>query len=258
MKISLKGFWVLLLILGGLQTAARAGQQVYLSESPNGKYRILVEQVLDRRVGDRFFFRYPLILENTKDSRRHFQIVDAGSPLIYETDKGTFKLTWDKTHSTSWDDVHQGNWDVIHFDWAPDNLKVFIRLEIMEGSWKTYFVDVNSGKTKDITPELEEKMVSRVEFHDWDCQQPVIELVQWTKPYLAFFKLTGIYGADKDKENNRLHYLRDSVLYDTVLEKVVSNCDDCKDDKSLNVFDKYYLKSLPTPTPIPEETPTGQ
>ncbi len=240
MKTALKGFFAFFLIFTGWTSVAKAGQQIYLSTSPSERYRVIVEQVIDRRVGDQVFFRYPVSLVNVKNPRHHFEIMDAGSPLIRETEHETFQL----------------HWESIHFDWAKDNLKFFIELEAIEGIWKTYFVDVNSGKTTEITEDLEKALYDKTK--DWDCQQPKIELVQWTKPHLAFFRLTSICGKDKTKENPKLFYQKDSVLFDTEKGMVASECMDCKDEKSVKKFDNYYIDSIPTPTPTPEETPTAQ
>jgi hypothetical protein len=241
MKTLFKSFGVLVIALL-LAGTAQAGQQIYLSTSPSGKFRVVIEQVLERRVGDQVFFRYPLMVVNTRNPKRHFEIRDGGSPLVQETDKGTFKI----------------NWDSFHFDWAKDSEKFFLRLEVIEGTWNTFFVSVTNGKTQDITADLEKGLVGKADFHDWGCEQPKVELVTWTKPYLAFLKLTSICGKDKTKENPKLFYSSDSVLYDTQKEMVVSDCGDCKDEKSLKKFDKYFIASIPTPTPTPEETPVTQ
>src|SRR5271154_5025518 len=129
MKSSLKGFLAVFLLFSAWQGTAHAGQEIYLSLSPNERYRVVVDQVLDRRVGDHLFFRYPISLVNARNQNRHFEIKDGGTPLIKETDKGTFTVHW---HS-------------IRFDWAPDSLKFFVYLEVIEGTWKTYFVDINTG-----------------------------------------------------------------------------------------------------------------
>lgn len=248
MKTFLRGLALLILFYAGWAGAARAGQEVYLSTSPNNRYRIYVEQDIARRVGDRIFFRYPLMLVNVRRPDHHFWILDAGSPLIQETDTGTFKLHWDETNPTEPSSIH--------FDWSPDSLKVFIHLEVIEGTWKTYYVDVNTGKTMDITADLEQYLVQKTS--GWACEAPKIQLVKWTKPNMAFFRLTSTCGKNKEKLNDNFFYQTDSVLFDTEKDKTVDDCMGCKDDKSVNVFDKYYLKSLPTPTPTPEETPVAQ
>lgn len=248
MKTLLKGLILLVPLFSGWMGVARAGQEVYLSTSPNERYRIYVEQDIDRRVGDRIFFRYPLMLVNVKRPDHHFWILDAGSPLIQETDSGTFKLHWDETNPTEPSSIH--------FDWSPDSLKVFIHLEVIEGTWKTYFVDVNTGKATDVTADLEQYLVAKTS--DWACEAPKIKLVKWTKPDMAFFRLTSTCGKNKEKLNEDFFYQDDSVLFDTEKGKTVDDCMGCKDDKSVKAFDKYYLKSLPTPTPTPEETPVTQ
>jgi hypothetical protein len=250
MNISSKLFLILALLSSLIPLTLRAGQQAYLSESPNGRYRVLVEQVLDRRVDDHIFFRYPIILENIENLDRRFETVDAGPSLVHETDKKTFEIEWDNSNPPQL--------KAVRFDWAPDSLKYFMHLEVLEGVWKTYFVDIHKGTTTDITADLEAALSSKVDFHHWDCQQPQFQLVQWTQPYLAFFKLTSICGKDKEKENHDLFYANDSVLFDTQQVKTVSDCSNCNDEKALKKFDEYYIKSLPTPTPTPEETPTTE
>lgn len=247
MKTSRKVLWLLGILISGLAPAVQAGQQVYLSTSPNERYRVYVEQAIDHRVGDRVFFRYPIMLVNVKRPDHHFWILDAGSPLIEETLRGTFKVHWGGT-----DPAEPSS---IHFDWSPDSLKCFIHLEVVEGSWKIYYVDVNTGKAQDVTADLEKYLVNKTE--GWDCQQPKVELVKWTKPHLAFFRLTSDC-AKTNLLNEPRFYQSDSVLFDTEKGNTVDDCMECKDEKSVKVFDKYYLKSLPTPTPTPEETPTAQ
>ena len=259
MKMALKGFTTLLLFFSALPRAVQAGQQLYLSESPNGKYRVIIEQAIDRRVGDKIFFRYSLDLVNSRNTKHHFEILQGGSPLVHETEKGTFQVYAEPNPAPvpSPNDMFDDHWASIRFSWAKDSLKFFVRLEVIEGSWKTYFVDVNSGKTADITADLESGLADKVNAKDWDCQQPKVELLNWTKPHLAFLKLTSICGKKKVVENEKLFYLTDSVLFDTLKAKVVSHCRDCKDEKSLKSFDKYFISTIPTPTPTPEETPTA-
>jgi hypothetical protein len=242
MRTSLKGFWALLLILSCWKGTAFAGQEVYLSHSPNGRYRVIVEQVIDRRVGDHIFFRYPISLVNGKNTKHHFEMKDGGSPLIKETDKGTFQV----------------HWESIRFDWSPDSLKFFMHLEVIEGTWKNYFVDINTGITTDITPDIQKNILDKIKNRGWDCQQPDIQLVKWTKPHLAFLKLTSACGKNNTEENSKLFKLTDSVLFDTLQARVVSHCMDCKDEESLKDFNKYFISTIPTATPTPEETPTTQ
>jgi hypothetical protein len=246
MRSTLKRFLILfLLFFAGLKGTSQAGQQIYLSESPNARYRVVIDQVIDRRVEtfpDKFFYRYIISLVNVRNPKHHFEILQGGSPLVKETEKHTFQV----------------HWESIHFDWAKDSLKFFVNLEVIEGTWKTYFVDINTGKTADITPDIESAMMNKIDSRGWDCEQPKIEVVSWTKPHLAFIHLTSICGKERGKENNNLFYLKDSVLFDALQVKVVSECMDCKDEKSLKVFDKYFISSIPTPTPTPEETPTAQ
>ena len=107
----------------------RAGQQVYLSQSPDGKYRVVAEQVIDRRVGDHIFFRYPLSLVDFK-TLRHFEIREGVPPLIQETDRETFTAHWDSRK----------------FFWGPDSQKLFINMEIQEGVLADLFRGRQTGK----------------------------------------------------------------------------------------------------------------
>jgi hypothetical protein len=248
MKTTLKCFLFLMILGALLPTKAPAGQQVYLSTSPNERYRVYVEQVIERRIGDKVFFRYPISLVNVRKPDRHFFILDAGSPLITETNKQTFKVKWGGT-----DPLQPSS---ILFDWAADSLKFFIRIEVIEGTWRTYFVDVNTGKAKDVTGDLEKTLVE--EIGKEDCQQPKIEVADWTKPHLAFLKLTSFCGRSNKSLNDKHFNEEVSVLFDTDKGEVVEHCVNCKDKSAYKRFDKYYIKSIPTPTPTPEETPTAQ
>lgn len=250
MKTGLKCFLAFLLLLAAFPRTVRAGQQVYLSESPNGKYRVFIEQVIERRVGDRVFFRYPISLINTHNLRRHFEIRDGGSPLVKETEKGTFHIRWDGADSREPSSIH--------FTWAPDSLRLFIQLEVIEGTWRTFFVDVNSGVTTDITADLEKDLLKEVQSGGRDCQNPKWELVKWTKPTLAFLKVTSICGKEQGKSNAKLFYTTDSILFETTKGQIVSHCLDCKEAKADGLFDKYFMSTIPTPTPTPEETPVTQ
>jgi hypothetical protein len=240
----------ILLLLLGFAPNTWAGQQVYLSESPNGKYRVLVEQAVDRRVGDRIFFRYPIRLINSKNPKRHFEIRDAAPPLVQETEKGTFQVRWDGADSREPSSIR--------FNWSPDSLRFFMGLEVIKGTWKTFFVDVNTGITRDITMDLQKELVGKTDSKGWDCEQPRIQFVQWTKPHLAFLKLTSVCGKSREMANEGHFFLRDSVLFDTLEGRTVLHCLDCKDEVALLKFELHFLKSLPTPTPTPEETPTMQ
>ncbi len=242
MRQAFQAFWILVLLgaaLGPIQV--RADQEVYLSQSPNGQFRVVVDQVIDRRVGDQIFFRYPISLVDSK-TLRHFEIREGVPPLIQETDRGTFTAHWDPKD----------------FHWGPDSQKLIFNMEIQEGSWRTYFVDVKLGKTLDVTSDLEGKLYDRIQSHGWAYQSATVDLVEWVKPHLAFLKITTDCGKKKNQENAKLFEVTDSVLYDTVKQAVVSDCSDCKDPDSEKKFEKFFEKSQVTPTPTPDETPTAQ
>src|ERR1700679_4018543 len=159
MNIFSKFFLILVLLWTLAHLTLQAGQQAYLSESPNGRYRVLVEQVLDRRVDDNIFFRYPVILENIENPDRRFETADAGPVLVHQTDKKTFEIEWDNGDPP--------RLKAVRFNWAPDSLKYFMHLEVLDGVWKTYFVDINKGTTTDITSDLEKTLPDRIVFINW-------------------------------------------------------------------------------------------
>ncbi|HUO58853.1 MAG TPA: hypothetical protein VMV05_11820 [bacterium] len=271
MNKTLKGFLFFLVTCAGLWGQADAGQQLYLSESPNGRYRVIIEQNLDRRVADKVFFRYSVDLVNTHNPSHHFEILQGGSPLVQETDKGTFQVKGEPDSDLNPEttpvakDMFDDHWASIRFSWSADSLKLFIRLETIEGTWKTYFVDINSGKTRDITADLEQAMVAKFDARNWDCQEPEVRLIKWIEPHLAFFKLTTACGKSREKENDKLFRWKESVLFDTNKGRSVLGLDNSYDEKAATAkFQKYYQGTIPTPTPLPtptptpEETPTGQ
>jgi len=243
MKMAIKQCLGLTLLFVVLSPAVWAGQQIYLSESPNGSYRVLVEQQIDRRIGDQIFFRYPITVENIRHTQHHFQMTDATTPLIQESLKGTFQIHWESAK----------------FDWSKDSLKFFLNLEVIEGIWKTYFVDIDSGKTTDITADLEQPMTAKIESRHWDCQAPQITLLKWVKPHLAFFQLTSVCGKNKEKSNESFFSWNESVLFDTIQGKAVMGLDNTySEEAATKKFEQYYISSMPTPTPTVEETPVAQ
>src|SRR5580658_866358 len=113
-------------------------QQIYVSLSPNGHYRVVVSQEIMRRVDDQVFFQYPIEVVNVRN-HRHFAIQSGSAPFIHETDQGTFTI----------------DWDLIHFDWAKDSGQFFFQLEVIEDTWRTYYVSIAREQVTDITPLLE-------------------------------------------------------------------------------------------------------
>jgi hypothetical protein len=133
-----------------------------------------------------------------------------------------------------------------------------MRLEILKGDWRTFFVDVNTGVTTDITPDLEKELLARITSKGWDCQRPSFEIVRWTKPHLAFVKLTSACGKKKGIANEKLFPLTDSILFEAKKVTVASHCLECETEKAEKRFEKYFRSTIPTPTPTPEETPVAQ
>jgi hypothetical protein len=131
-------------------------------------------------------------------------------------------------------------------------------MEVIRDTWRTYFINVNTGVTSDITPVLEAGLLDKIASKGWDCQRPQVDLSQWTKPHLAFLKLTTLCGKHRGRSNEELFPYTDSVLFDTEKGGIVERCMDCEEKKALKVFEKYFRTTLPTPTPTPEETPVIQ
>ncbi|MGH7739346.1 MAG: hypothetical protein ACREL1_04295, partial [bacterium] len=74
--------WIAGLVLAGLLTMpALAGQEIYLSTSPDNHYRVVVHQEIMRRIDDQIFFRYPIDLVNVRTDA-HFKIQSGSAPFI--------------------------------------------------------------------------------------------------------------------------------------------------------------------------------
>jgi hypothetical protein len=216
-------------------------QQIYVSLSPNGHYRVIVSQEIMRRVDDQVFFQYPIEVVNVRN-HRHFTIQSGSAPFIHETDQGTFTI----------------DWDLIHFDWAKDSGQFFFQLEVIEDVWRTYYVNIAREQVTDITPLLEAGILDKVSGKNWSCGTPQINLLQWLKPDLAEFKLSSICGKDMPIPNEKFSDLNYTVLFDTTKRTVVSDCLNCKDEKASKKFLKYWQSTQVTPTPTPDETPGAE
>ena len=231
--------WMALLLLGSFKPA-HALQQVYLSDSPNGKYRVIVQQEVFRRVGDKAYFSYPITAWNLRN-RHSLHLYDASVPLIVETPRGTFTV-----HNES-----------IHFDWSKDSLRCFVHLEYMEGQWKTLFMDLEKGQVMDVTDELKQGIFDKVADKSWACEASKITVDHWFNAFIPVFKVTTDCGKNQDSENNKLFRITDLVFYDTHKHKVIKHCLDCDPQKVEHAAWEYYQAAIatPTPTPVPEETP---
>ena len=233
------GFFIL--AFWAVSASAWSGQEIYLSLSPNQHYRVVVHQEVLRRVGDQVFFQYPIEVVNVRD-RRHFPVQSGSSPFIQETNQGTFQV----------------NWDSIHFDWAKESDRFFFQLEVIEGTWRTYYVDIPKAQAKDITPLLEAGIEDKISGKNWSCGTPQTQLLEWLKPDLAVFKLSSICGKDQPIPNEKYSDFNYTVLFDTTQGAVVSDCLDCKDEKASKKFYKYWQSTQVTPTPTPDETPSAE
>jgi hypothetical protein len=222
----------------GATVPAFARYEIFLSTSPNNKYRVAVGQEILRRVGDQVYFEYPIYLTN-KAGRKMFFIEKGTVPFVSETDRGTFT-------------VDRG---LVKFDWAADSKKCFLHLKVFEDEWRVYLVDVAGKSAKNVTSELLTlKMARKVSRKKWECQRPTIELLKWHKPDQAIFHLSTICNDPADLKNKHWGY-ENWILYSTTLKKVLKECPGCEKDDALKFLAKEPKKKKPKPTPTPEETP---
>ena len=240
MRTSLKTLVLAGVAFFGILKGVQASQEIYLSESPDARYRVIVHQEIFRQVGEKAFFRYPITVLNLRN-RHRLHVFDASVPFIEETLKGTFKV----------------DWDFIHFDWSKNSRIFFMRLQTMRGVWKTFFVDLGNGTARDVTDELREGILNRLHTRSWACEWSKITLDHWFNPTIAVFQVTTDCGKDKDKENNKLFRVTDFVVFDAKKQKVAKQCLDCDLQKAEKTAWKYFQTTqvTPTPTPVPEETP---
>ena len=238
------GLWMmgaLFALLSPLAPAARAGQEIFLSVSPDTRYRVVVHQEILRRVDDQIFFRYPI---EVVDVRRHthFKIQTGSAPFIQETASGTFGV----------------DWQLIRFAWDTKSQEFFFQLQVIEGLWRTYAVNIPRETSTDITPLLEAGIQDQFDKDHPGCGTPETRFVQWVKPHLALFKLVSTCGKDKPIPNSKFSELSYQALFDTQKGKVVSDCLNCADPKALKQFNRYWLSTQVTPTPTPDETPGAE
>lgn len=230
--------WIAGLAFAGLWAMpALAGQEIYLSVSPYNHYRVVVHQEIMRRIDNQIFFRYPIDLVDVRTGSR-FKLQSGSAPFIQETPAGTFQV----------------DWDLAHFDWDKDGRRLFFQLEVIEGLWRTYWVDIPRQKAVDITPILEAGLQEKFK-NDTGCGTPKTKFLGWMKPDLAMFELDSICGKDKPIPNQEFSALGYRVLFDTKKDSVVSNCMNCSPKKSQAKFERYWKSTQVTPTPTPDQTP---
>jgi hypothetical protein len=230
-----------LLLFSAPALPLHADQEIYLSVSPNNHYRVVVRQEIMRRVDDQVFFRYPIEVVDTR-TQAHFKIQSGSAPFIHETDNGTFQV----------------DWDLVHFDWNPDSRQFFFQLQVIEGLWRTYHVNILKQTALDITPLLEAGVQDQFAKDNPTCGTPATAFKEWMKPTLAVFELSSVCGKDKPIPNKKFSELTYTVLFDTKTQTVVSDCEDCADKKSGKKFNRYWLSTQVTPTPTPDETPGAE
>jgi hypothetical protein len=221
--------------------SVQADQEIYLSVSPNNHYRVVVRQEIMRRVDDQVFFRYPIEVVDTRTGA-HFKIQSGSAPFIHETDNGTFQV----------------DWSLVRFDWDKESRQFFFQLQVIEGLWHTYYVNIPRQRVLDITPILEAGLLDQFAKDQPSCGTPDTVFAGWMKPTMAVFELSSICGKDKPIPNKKFSQLTYTVLFDTKKEAVVSDCQNCADKKSAKKFDHYWLSTQVTPTPTPDETPGAE
>ncbi len=237
-------FWsagFVLFLLGLFNRPALADQAIYLSLSPDNHYRVVVRQAILRRVDDQVFFRYPIEVVNVKTGA-HFKIQTGSAPFIHETDNGTFQV----------------DWDLIRFTWDKESRQFFFQLQVIDGLWRTYYVNIPRQSALDITPLLEAAVADQFAKDHPGCGTPDTNFLGWQKPPMAAFELSSTCGKDKPIPNHKFSKWTYTVLFDTKKEKVVSDCENCGEAKSLKKFDRYWLSTQVTPTPTPDEAPGAE
>jgi len=240
MRTSFKQAALAILLFCGFFQTASAGQEIYLSESPNAKFRVVVHQEIFRQVGEKPFFHYPITVWNLRN-RRSFNIHDGGLPFIRETEKGTFTI----------------HWESVHFDWSKDSRYFFMTLEVMPNAWKTFFGSVEKGKARDVTDELKGSLLDKISRRAWACEPAKITLDHWFNPFIAVFRVTSDCGSKRDEENNKLFKVSDWEIYDAKKQKIAKGCMECDAKEAEKKAWEYFqfTRITPTPTPVPEETP---
>jgi hypothetical protein len=223
---------IILMVLSlGFTMHANANQEVYLSISPNLNYHVEVEQHVLRRFGKHIFYRYPIYLVN-RQLHEKFQIQIGTPPLIHQTRRGTF---------------------IPHFHdiqcfWSPNEKYLIFKLKIFKFLWKTYLVQIGQRKTIDLTPQLEQALIKKMEKNHWHCQDPDIQLLRWFKFNMPIFKITDLYGTSP--RNTSAYKISDTILYGIAKNKVLANCFKCNFHESQEKFIIATTPPTPTPTPV--------
>ena len=220
-----------------------AGQQFYLSTSPDGHSRIVVTQRLLRRVEDKLFFEYPVSLVDVRTQSK-LELFIAGAPLVQETPRGTFAA----------------DTDAFHADWAPESGDlVVVYLKTDADTWEVSLVNRTLKSKMDLMPILKAGLLKKAASSNLECSDPKVSLFKWLTPLKPVFTLETECGKNL-KENRDLHKLKAMthwVMYDSEKD-VVKDCVDCEQDKALELFNRKP-KPTPTPTPVSDDaTPTAQ
>ncbi len=219
---------------------AAALQQFYLGTSPDGQTRVVVSQRLLRRVGDKFFFEYPVSLVD-KATGGKLELYVAGPVLVHESERGTF--TYDDT--------------AIHIEWAPSGDKLVVFYEQLEGDWQVLLVDRAERTQLNLTKALKESLLKKAG-RSLECEEPHISVFSWITPLKPVFALDTNCGKhQEDKPDmHKMEAYRQLAMYDTTKD-ALRDCVDCAQEKAIKKF-SYMPKPTPTPTPNVEETPTTE
>jgi hypothetical protein len=230
---------------GFLPNPVSAGQQFYLSTSPDGQTRIVVSQRLLRRVEDKLFFEYPVSMVDVRTGSR-FELFTAGAPLVKETPRGTFTA-----------DI-----DAFRVEWAPENgdlAVVFLKMDA--DSWNVSLVNRSAKTQMDLLPLLKKGLLKKASSSGLECSDPKVSVFKWLTPLKPVFTLESecnkALKSDEYQEKHNLKAITHWVMYDSE-KAIIKDCVDCEQEQAIKLFSKKP-KPTPTPTPVSDDsTPTVQ
>jgi hypothetical protein len=230
---------------GFLPSPVSAGQQFYLSTSPDGQSRIVVSQRLLRRVEDKLFFEYPVSLVDVRTGAK-FELFIAGAPLVNETPRGTFAT----------------DTDAFKAEWAPqggDLAVLFLKTDA--DTWQVSLVNRAAKTQLNLLPLLKKGLLKKASSSKLECSDPKVSVFKWLTPLKPVFTLetecNKALEPSEYKEKHELKAVTSWVMYDSE-KAVIKDCVDCEQEKALEIFNRKP-KPTPTPTPVSDEsTPTAQ
>ena len=227
---------------GFLPNPVSAGQQFYLSTSPDGQSRIVVSQRLLRRVEDKLFFEYPVSLVDVRTGTK-FELFTAGAPLVKETPRGTFAA----------------DTDALKAEWAPqggDLAVLFLKTD--EDTWQVSLVNRAAKTQMDLLPLLKKGLLKKASVSNLECTDPIVSVFKWLTPLKPVFTLESecnkALKKDEYQEKHKLEPFKCWVMYDSE-KAVIKDCVNCEEEEAIKLFSKKP-KPTPTPTPVEDATPT--